>query len=133
MAKSAFPKPDVNPKLSGLDVVPMTQRRERRAEQRLDVHLHGHLTLGDRRTRCLIVNMCSKGFLIKANKTVPVGQRLRLSVALYPDQSVECTVQVRHVNRDRIGARVMEMSSDDQVRCRQFMDELRQTRFNTAA
>lgn len=83
--------------------------------------------------RCLVVNMCSKGFLIEASSTLPLGQRLHLSVPLHPDYRIECTVQVRHVNRDRIGALVIEMNAEDQIRCRQFIDEQRQTRLSTAA
>ena len=96
---------------------------ELRAEPRIPVTLHGTLTLDDKSAPCVIQNMCSKGFLIKSSKQLPVGHVLRLRCELYPERAIECTVEVRHVNRDCLGARVIDISEDEMTLCRQFIQE----------
>ena len=98
---------------------------ELRAELRIAVSCNGTLTLGDHSAPCLIQNMCSRGFLIKYTKELPVGQKLHLRCELYPERAVECTVQVRHVNRECLGARVVEISDDGELLCRKFLEERR--------
>jgi hypothetical protein len=99
------------------------KRTELRREQRAAVSCKGTLTLGDQSAPCLIQNMCSRGFLIKFSKELPVGHVLQLRCELDPARSVECTVQVRHVNRDCLGARVIEISDDGMILCRRFLEE----------
>jgi hypothetical protein len=96
---------------------------ELRAERRVSVSCQGTLRLGDTTAPCLIQNMCSRGFLIKSSKALPVGRVLQLRCELYPEKTVECTVEVRHVNADCLGARVIEISDDGRILCRQFLEE----------
>lgn len=97
---------------------------ELRSEVRVPVSFRGTLRFGDDdAVPCHIQNMCSRGFLIEAAKELPVGRVLRLTCELYPDTCVECSVQVRHVNRQCLGARVTEMSEEHQVLCRKFLAE----------
>jgi len=98
---------------------------ERRAEQRIDVNLEGTLVSGDVTRQCLILNICSNGFLLKAEKDLPVGEVVRLNVNLRPHQAVTCTVQIKHVNADRRGAMVLEMSGADKTVYRTFVEEER--------
>ena len=98
---------------------------ELRREERVNVSCHGTLRLGDTAAPCHIQNMCSRGFLIRFSKELPVGRVLQLSCQLDSERSVECTVQVRHVNAGCLGARVMEMSDEDQILCRRFLEEQR--------
>ena len=96
---------------------------EKRGEPRVPTGFQGTLTLGQTAAPCFVQNMCSRGFLIKATEGLPVGRMLHLSCELYPERCVECTVQVRHVNRDCLGAKVMEMSEADQSVCRKYLAE----------
>lgn len=98
------------------------QQPELRAEPRVSVNLRGMLTRGDTSAPCLIQNMCSRGFLIKHAKELPVGHSLRLKCELYPAQFVECTVQVRHVNAGCLGARVIEIGDDAKALCQRFLE-----------
>ena len=107
----------------------MTQRpSERRAEQRVDVDLTGTLTFGETSSVCSIRNICSRGFLIEAKTGLPRGQVVQLTVRLYPDKLVNCTVEIKHVNAQRLGAMVLDMPDGDQVVCRQFIAEQRALR-----
>ncbi len=96
---------------------------ELRAEQRVPVSCRGTLTLGDMSVPCVIQNMCSRGFLIRYTKELPVGQVVRLSCELYPAKSIECTVQVRHVNAECLGARVIDINDQGKILCQQFLQE----------
>lgn len=100
-------------------------KAELRAEPRVSVSCRGTLSLGETSSSCLIQNMCSRGFLIKFTKELPVGQVLQLRCELYPERTVECKVQVRHVNRECLGARVIEISDDGKILCQQFLEEQR--------
>lgn len=94
---------------------------ELRAEERVRVSCRGTLRAGEASAPCMIQNMCSRGFLIKASKELPVGRVLQLTCELYPGKTIECTVQVRHVNADCLGARVTEISDEAQAACMQFL------------
>lgn len=94
-----------------------------RAEPRVSVSCRGTLQLGDASAPCFIQNMCSRGFLIRSSTELPVGKVLQLRCELYPERSVECTVEVRHVNRDCLGARVLEISEDGRILCKRFLEE----------
>ena len=98
---------------------------EKRDEPRLAAGFAGMLFDGQTASPCYIQNMCSRGFLIKHSNDLPVGQALRLTCELYPDQAVECTVQVRHVNADCLGARVIEIGDDSRILCQRYLEEQR--------
>jgi hypothetical protein len=102
---------------------PSLYQPELRAEQRVSVTCRGSLILGEVSAPCVIQNMCSRGFLIKSDKELPVGQVLRLRCELYPPESVECTVQVRRVNAECLGAKVIDIDDDGKILCRQFLEE----------
>src|SRR5436853_2144180 len=97
---------------------------EQRSEPRVPVSFSGTLRIGDETAvACHIQNMCSRGFLIRAASDLPVGRIVQLTCQLYPDRAVECIVQVRHVNRECLGARVTEMSDAHRLVCRTFLAE----------
>lgn len=96
---------------------------ELRSEPRVPVSCRGTLRLAVDAVPCHIQNMCSRGFLIRFAEELPVGRALHLTCELYPDRVVECTVQVRHVNRICLGARVTAMSEEHQRLCRKFLAE----------
>jgi hypothetical protein len=98
-------------------------RAELRAEPRVPVSCRGTLTLGDQSAPCYIQNMCSRGFLIQASEELPVGRLVQLRCELDSERTVECKVQVRHVNRQCLGARVVEISDEGMVVCRKFLEE----------
>lgn len=104
----------------------MAQRpSERRAEERIDVNLEATLVSGDVSRRCLILNICKNGFLLKADKDLAVGEVVQLNVNLRPHQAITCTVQIKHVNADRRGAMVLEMSEPARTTYRTFVEEER--------
>jgi hypothetical protein len=103
------------------------QQSERRAEPRVPKIFHGTLTHNGTLIPCDIQNMCSRGFLIRHSKELPVGRVVRLKCELY-GQSVECMVQVRHVNAQYLGAIVTEISDDAKILCQRYLEEQRAAR-----
>jgi len=98
---------------------------ERRAEQRIDINLEATLISGDVSRQCLILNICNNGFLLKADENLAVGEVVQLNVNLRADQAISCTVQIKHVNADRRGAMVLQMSDADRTVYRTFVEEER--------
>lgn len=98
-------------------------RPELRAEERVPVSFAGTLRLGDTTTECVVQNMCSRGFLIKADRELPIGKVVDSTCELYPGRVVQCTVQVRHINAGCLGAKVTEMSEEDTAVCRRYITE----------
>jgi hypothetical protein len=101
---------------------------ERRRERRLDVDISAALLDGYTTVPCRLLNMCSKGFLIELDRAVPLGHAVVLAVPLYASRTIHCTVQIRHVNAQRLGALIIAISSDDQSVCSRFLQETRQAR-----
>jgi hypothetical protein len=98
---------------------------ELRAEPRIPVSFKGTLRAGDKSSPCVVQNMCSRGFLIKAEDSLPVGHLVHLRCELYPERCIECTVQVRHVNRQCLGAKVIQISEAERLLCQQYLEEQR--------
>jgi hypothetical protein len=98
---------------------------ELRTEPRVPVSFSGTLTTDGTSAPCLIQNMCTRGFLIKADAALPVGHCVHLRCELYPHQFIECKVQVRHVNRQCLGAKVIEIGDVERHLCLQFLEEQR--------
>jgi hypothetical protein len=101
---------------------------ERRRERRLDVDISAALFHGERVVACRVLNMCSKGFLIESHRQLPVGEAVHLTVPLYPARMIHCIVQIRHVNAERLGALITEISVEDQAVCAKFLAERKQAR-----
>ena len=106
--------------------------RERRVALRVDIDIRAILGTGERQSACRLLNMCEKGFLIEAEDALPVGGSMALAVPLPPDALIHCIVQIRHVNRLRLGALVTEISDDDRQRCQAYLIERRAVRLTPA-
>ena len=98
-------------------------RADLRAEPRVPVSFQGTLRQGERVAQCFVQNMCSRGFLIRADHDLPVGHLIELICHFPPD--VSCMVQVRHVTSAVLGARVTEVSAEADAFFRRYLDEQR--------
>ena len=99
---------------------------ELRAEPRIPVSFRGTLTVGETSVPCLVQNMCSRGLLIKFTNDLPVGHVLELTCHFGSDSDVNCRVQVRHVNREYLGARVVDISDEADALFRRFLEGQRE-------
>ena len=99
------------------------RNNELRTEPRVAADFPATLTLGDTSMPCTIRNVCGRGFLIEADRMLPVGDAVRLTCEFYPGRPVACTVQVRHVNAGRLGALVVEMDDAGRAMWRRYLEE----------
>lgn len=72
---------------------------------------------------CLIQEFSSKGFLIMSSVKAQLGDKLELKCELYPERFLQCKVEVRHINDDCLGTKIVEVSDAGLTLCRQFIDE----------
>lgn len=83
--------------------------RELRAGARLAVKERASLSTGDAWFPCVIQDMSDGGFLISCGKELAVGQVLELKCELFPDRTLNCKVEVRHLSPAGTGAKVVEI------------------------
>jgi PilZ domain len=77
---------------------------------RMPVSQQGEVGDGQGRYPCLIQDMSRRGLLIVCSKRFAVGQVLELVSPLTPEIKLECTVEVRNVDEDSHGVRILEVS-----------------------
>ncbi len=95
--------------------------RELRAEARISVKEKASLrdgglvaaaTADDGWFPCVVQDMSDTGFLILCSKEVPVGQILEFRCQLFPEKTLNCKIQVRHVSSSNgMGTKVVEIDS----------------------
>jgi len=93
--------------------------RELRAEARIAVKEKGTLKKGEAAAGlldagegwfpCTIQDMSDNGFLIFCSKPVTIGQVLEFKCALFPDRTLECKIEVRHVGPQGMGTKVVDV------------------------
>jgi len=93
--------------------------RELRAEARIAVKekasvkgaalTAGSLTAADGWFPCMVLDMSDSGFLILCSKEISVGQILDFRCQLFPEKTLTCKIQVRHVGPNGMGTKVVEI------------------------
>ena len=83
--------------------------RELRAEARISVKERGSLKSGDDWFPCMVLDMSDNGIMILCSKPLTVGQVLEFKCALYPDKTLECKIEIRHVGEAGIGTRIKDI------------------------
>lgn len=89
--------------------MPAMKGRELRAGARLAVKERASLSSGDAWFPCMIQDMSDTGFLILCGKELAVGQILDFKCELFPDKTLTCKIEVRHVSAAGMGAKVVEI------------------------
>ena len=88
--------------------------RELRAEVRIPVRERGSLStgsvnIGDAWFPCVVQDMSDSGFLILCAKELSVGQALEFRCELFPEKTLNCKIEVRHVSPTGMGTKVTEI------------------------
>jgi hypothetical protein len=88
--------------------------RELRAEARIPVKEKGalsagSLTTGDAWFPCVVQDMSDSGFLILCSKDISVGQVLEFRCELFPEKTLNCKIEVRHISAAGMGTKVTEI------------------------
>jgi hypothetical protein len=90
--------------------------RELRAEARIAVKeraslKQGSMSAGDEWFPCVVQDMSDSGFLILCSKELAVGQVLEYRCQLFPEKTLNCKIEVRHVSRNGMGNKVVEIDN----------------------
>jgi len=105
---------------------------ELRTTTRISVTRKGVLTAGhdalaltsmEERFTCLIQDMSPSGFLLLCTEPFLAGQVLDFSCELFPEQVLECKVEVVHVGESVVGAKIVEIDDRGIELCQLFLRE----------
>ena len=83
--------------------------KELRAELRAAVARKGALSAGEGSFPCVVQDMSDSGLLIMCARPLIVGQTLQFRCELFPDQALECLIEVVHVGENGVGAKIVEI------------------------
>lgn len=113
--------------------------RELRAEARIPVKEKASLrggvlvaaaTAEDGWFPCVVQDMSDTGFLILCSKEVAVGQILEFRCQLFPEKTLNCKIQVRHVSSNGMGTKVVEIDSRGSRLVELYLEEQYSLRLN---
>jgi hypothetical protein len=83
----------------------------------------GLLEYDDFSSACLIENVSSHGFRLECLDEFFVGQRLRLTSAFGPGQTMHCRLEVRHVEGSSVGAAIIEIDERSARLCQELIED----------
>ena len=110
--------------------------RDLRAEARITVKekaslKEGSLGSGDDWFPCMVQDMSDSGFLILCGKEVPVGQVLEFRCQLFPERTLSCKIEVRHVSHKGMGTKVVEIDNRGTSLVRLYLEEQYSLKLNS--
>ena len=110
--------------------------RELRAEARIAVREKGSLSagslnIGDAWFPCVVQDMSDSGFLILCSKEVPVGQVLEFRCQLFPEKTLNCKIEVRHVSPHGTGTKVVEIDNRGSSLVKLYLEEQYSLKLNS--
>src|SRR5262245_61621860 len=98
----------------------MTQKREL---FRVALERTGQIQRGTELVPCKLINLTEKGFQLQSEGTFQVGEDLHLEFTLSENCPIVCTVQVTHVQRPYLGARIARIAPADKTRLSHFIEQ----------
>jgi len=115
--------------------------RELRAEARIAVKekatlksgasTAGSLSAGDDWFPCVVQDMSDSGFLILCSKELAVGQVLDFRCGLFPEKTLTCKIEVRHVSARGAGTKVVEIGERGANLIKLYLEEQYSLKLNS--
>ena len=105
--------------------------RDVRAEARITVKEKASLCMGDVWFPCVIQDMSDSGFLILCGKELAVGQLFDIRCELYPEKTLNCRIEVRHVGPSGIGTKVAEIDGRGRSLLNLYLEEQYSLKLNS--
>jgi hypothetical protein len=110
--------------------------RELRAEARIPVKEKGSLSAGslgieDAWFPCVVQDMSDRGFLILCSKELAVGQLLEFRCQLFPEKTLTCKIEVRHVSTQGMGTKVVEIDNRGASLVKLYLEEQYSLKLNS--
>jgi len=108
-------------------------KRELRAEARIAVSQRGVLNSGESEWfPCLALDVSDHGFLILCTKTLSVGQVLQFRCELFPQKTLDCKIEIRHVGDSGIGTKISEIDNAGTGLLQSYLQEQYSTKLDKA-
>jgi|GEM_PF-215265 len=99
--------------------------KQNRGLFRLSIQRAGRLIRGDQSIPCDVLDLTEKGMLIQAaDSSAVTGDQLNLEFELTPALTIHCTIVVTHAAPSHLGARITDISPEDQIHLSRFIDQL---------
>lgn len=108
-----------------------TKGSELRAGARLRIKERASLNSGDAWFPCVVQDMSDSGFLILCGKELAVGQLLDFRCALFPEKTLNCRIEVRHVGPSGIGTKVTEIDARGSSLLKLYLEEQYSLKLNS--
>jgi len=104
---------------------PGVNMKQNRGLFRLSIQRAGRLIRGDQSIPCDVLDLTEKGMLIQAaDSSAVTGDQLNLEFELTPALTIHCTIVVTHAAPSHLGARITDISPEDQIHLSRFIDQL---------
>ena len=104
---------------------PGVNMKQNRGLFRLSIQRAGRLIRGDQSVPCEVLDLTEKGMLIQAADSRAItGDQLNLEFELTPTLTIHCTIVVTHAAPPHLGARITDISPEDQIHLSRFIDQL---------
>jgi len=98
-------------------------KKELRAELRVEVTRRGELTAGETSFPCMVQDMSDSGLLLICTRPLPLGQSLHFTCELFPDQPIECTIEIVHTSEAGVGAKITKIDGKGAKLLQLFLQE----------
>jgi hypothetical protein len=115
--------------------------RELRAEARIAVRERGSLKdgslnigsfdTGDAWFPCVVRDMSDRGFLILCSKELSVGQILEFRCELFPEKTLNCKLEIRHISESGMGTKIIEIDEKGTKLCKLYLEEQYSLKLNS--
>jgi len=115
--------------------------RELRAEARIAVKEKASLksgavaagasSSGDDWFPCVVQDMSDSGFLIMCSQELAVGQVLEFRCVLFPEKTLNCRIQVRHISPRGVGTKVVEIGERGANLIKLYLEEQYSLKLNS--
>ncbi|MDF0652304.1 MAG: hypothetical protein CV081_11590 [Nitrospira sp. LK265] len=102
----------------------------KRKHSRVDVGCVGRLQRGSLSAPCKVLDVSEAGVRLESRLFVKSGDVLQLGIDLEGGRSLTCELEVIHVRKPKLGARIVSISPSDRERLTHVLDDLVQSNFS---
>lgn len=102
----------------------------KRKHSRVDVGCIGRLQRGSLSAPCKVLDVSESGVRLESRLFVKSGEVLQLGIDLERGRSLTCELEVIHVRKPKLGAKIVSISPADRERLTHILDDHVQSNFS---
>lgn len=102
----------------------------KRKHSRIDVGRVGRLQRGSLSAPCKVLDVSESGVRLESRLFVKSGEVLQLGIDLERGRSLTCELEVVHVRKPNLGAKIVSISPADRERLTHILDDHVQSNFS---